>query len=119
MKQVAARFHPDKIILFGSHAYGNPHADSDVDLLVIMPAGNELAQAVRITVAIPAPFPCDLIVRKPQEWQWRIEEGESFSTEILKKGKVLYEKSDARMGKESRGRSPRRARPDAGKNRGA
>ena len=36
--QVAEHFKPDKIILFGSHAYGQPHADSDVDILVIMPA---------------------------------------------------------------------------------
>src|SRR5260370_22584660 len=97
-RAVAERFDPDRIILFGSHAYGTPHADSDVDLLVVMPARNELDQAVKIAIAVPAPFPCDLIVRKPQEWQWRIEEGESFSTEILKKGKVLYEKSDAGMG---------------------
>ena len=38
-REVAERFQPDKIILFGSHAYGTPHADSDVDILVIMPAG--------------------------------------------------------------------------------
>jgi hypothetical protein len=34
-RQVAERFQPEKIILFGSHAYGTPHADSDVDILVI------------------------------------------------------------------------------------
>ena len=42
---VAERFHPDKIILFGSHAYGKPHADSDVDILVVIPCRNELDQA--------------------------------------------------------------------------
>lgn len=36
-RQVAERFDPEKIILFGSYAYGTPHADSDVDILVIMP----------------------------------------------------------------------------------
>ena len=36
-RQVAAQFHPEKIILFGSHAYGQPHEGSDVDILVIMP----------------------------------------------------------------------------------
>src|SRR5262245_34279405 len=46
-RQVAERFHPDKIILFGSHAYGTPHADSDVDILVIMPARNQLDQAFK------------------------------------------------------------------------
>jgi predicted nucleotidyltransferase len=54
-RQVAERFQPDKIILFGSHAYGTPHADSDVDILVIMPARNQLDQAVRISLAIDPP----------------------------------------------------------------
>jgi predicted nucleotidyltransferase len=35
--QVAQRFAPLRVILFGSHAYGNPTADSDVDLMVVMP----------------------------------------------------------------------------------
>src|SRR5277367_5417252 len=61
-RQIGERFQPDKIILFGSHAYGTPHVDSDVDLLVIMPASNQLDQAVRIRRAIPAPFTMDLIV---------------------------------------------------------
>src|SRR4051812_3236623 len=47
-RQVAERFRPDKIILFGSHAYGTPHADSDVDILVVMPCRNQLDQAARI-----------------------------------------------------------------------
>src|SRR5437660_11662694 len=38
-RKVAERFHPDKIILFGSHAYGRPHADSDVDILGSCPHG--------------------------------------------------------------------------------
>src|SRR6266404_4437352 len=62
-RQVAEHFHPDKIILFGSHAYGTPHADSDVDILVIMPARNQIDQACRIDNAIDPPFPLDLIVR--------------------------------------------------------
>src|ERR1700751_6002184 len=47
-RQVAERFDPDKIILFGSYAYGTPHEDSDVDLLVVMPTRDRHAQAVRI-----------------------------------------------------------------------
>src|ERR1700733_6845532 len=64
-RQVAERFQPDRIILFGSHAYGTAHADSDVDILVVMPARNQLDQAVRISVAIDPPFPLDIIVRTP------------------------------------------------------
>ncbi len=53
-REIAERFHPKKIILFGSYAYGTPHADSDVDLLVIMPARNMIDQAVRIRCARPS-----------------------------------------------------------------
>ena len=107
-RQVAERFQPEKIILFGSYAYGTPHADSDVDILVVMPARQQHTQAARIRWAIPAPFPMDLIVRTPENLRWRLEEGESFHTEIVTKGKVLYEKSDARLGAKGRGRLSRR-----------
>lgn len=109
-RQVGERFRPDKIILFGSRAYGTPHADSDVDLLVIMPARNQHDQAVRIRWECPAPFPMDLIVRTPHNIGWRLKEGESFHAEIATKGKVLYEKGDARVGQKGRGRLPARGR---------
>ena len=54
-RQVAERFQPDKIILFGSHAYGTPHEDSDVDILVIMPARNQLDMAARISITYHRP----------------------------------------------------------------
>ena len=107
-RQVAELFQPDKIILFGSYAYGQPHEDSDVDILVIMPARNQLDQAFKIRLAIPAAFPMDLLVCTPKEMKWRLEEGESFLTEITSKGKVLYEKDDRRMGEQSRSRPSRR-----------
>jgi predicted nucleotidyltransferase len=110
-RQIAERFHPDLVILFGSHAYGAPHADSDVDLLVVMPCRNELDMSVKINWELPAPFPMDLLVRKPAEWAWRIRERESFATEILTKGKVLYAKGDARMGQKGGIRLSRRRRP--------
>jgi predicted nucleotidyltransferase len=103
-RDVAAKFHPDKVILFGSYAYGTPHDDSDVDLLVVMPARNEIDQAVKIRLAIPAPFPMDLIVRTPNDLLWRLEEGDSFLREIVTRGKVLHEQSDAGVGAKSGGR---------------
>ncbi len=106
-RRIAELFHPDKIILFGSHAYGTPNEESDVDLLVIMPARNQHDQAVRIRWEIPAPFAMDLIVRTPKNLKWRLEEGESFHTEILTKGKILYEKVDGGVGEEGRSRPPR------------
>src|SRR5260221_11481718 len=69
-RQVAERFHPEKIILFGSHAYGTLHADSDVDILVVMPARNQIDQACRIDAAFDPPFPLDLIVRTPKNVAW-------------------------------------------------
>src|ERR1700681_3617838 len=101
-RAVAERFQPDRIILFGSHAYGTPHADSDVDILVVMQARNQLDQAFKIRLAIPAPFPMGLIVRTPKSMQWRLAEGESFLTQIVAKGKVLYEKHHRGMGAQGR-----------------
>lgn len=103
-RQVAERFDPEKIILFGSYAYGTPHADSDVDMLVIMPTRNQLDQAVRISLEIDPPFPLDIIVRTPHNMNWRLAEGESFLREITTRGKVLYEKDHAGMGAKSRKR---------------
>jgi predicted nucleotidyltransferase len=91
-RQVAERFRPEKIILFGSYAYGTPHADSDVDILVVMPARNQLDQAFKIHWAIQPPFPVHLIVRTPQNLKWRLAEGESFLTEVVSRGRVLYAK---------------------------
>jgi predicted nucleotidyltransferase len=108
---VAERFDPEKIILFGSYGYGEPHEDSDVDLLVIMPARNQMDQAVRIRLAIPVSFPLDLLVRTPETLRRRLAEGDSFLREIVTRGKVLYEKKDRGVGEKSRGRSR-----DRGKN---
>jgi predicted nucleotidyltransferase len=107
-RAVAERFQPDKIILFGSYAYGTPHADSDVDILVVMPARNQHDQAVKIRWDVPAPFPMDLIVRTPKNLKWRLEEGDWFLREIMSNGIILYEKADAGVGKEGRSRSRRR-----------
>src|SRR5215471_15725169 len=66
-RQIAERFHPDKIILFGSYAYGQPHEESDVDLMVIMPTRNAIDQAIRINRAFERPFSVDLHVRTPYQ----------------------------------------------------
>jgi uncharacterized protein len=107
--RVGKRFRPDKIILFGSHAYGNPHEDSDVDILVVMPARNQHDQSVRIRREIPAPFPMDLLVRTPKNLGWRLAEGELFHTEIVTKGIVLYEKGDEGVGSKGRKGLPARS----------
>ena len=103
-RQVAERFQPDQIILFGSHAYGQPHADSDVDILVVMPTRNQLDQAAKIHLATLPPFPVHLLVRTPHNLAWRLAEGDSFLNEVMSKGKVLYEKVDQGMGRQGRSR---------------
>ena len=99
-REIADRFSPQKIILFGSFAYGTPHAGSDVDILVIMPARSELAQAWKIDRAIARNFSAHLIVRTPKNMEWRLREGDWFLGEIVARGKVLYEKTDARVGRQ-------------------
>lgn len=96
-KEVAKRFRPRKIILFGSYAYGEPTEDSDVDLLVVMNRTRYHGErmSVRIRLAIPADFPMDLLVRTPHFVSKRLAWGDSFTEEILSKGKVLYEAPDA------------------------
>ena len=105
-RNIAAQFQPDQIILFGSHAYGVPHADSDVDLLVVMPTRNPIGQAVKIRLALPAPFSLDLLVRSPEMLAKRIEQEDWFLSEIVSKGEVLYEKDDGSVGTKGRSRLP-------------
>lgn len=85
---------PQKIVLFGSFAYGRPDPDSDVDLLVIMESEQSVhARSVQISeILYPRPFPVDIIVRTPAEVAERIALGDSFFREIMTRGKVLYER---------------------------
>ena len=111
-RQVADHFDVEKIILFGSYAYGTPHEDSDVDILVIMNTKNR-NQARWIRLAVPCGFPMDLLVRHPDEIRRRIEDEDWFLREIMSKGKVLYAKADSRVGAKGRrrlGHSPTRNR---------
>ena len=94
---VARIFHPRKIVLFGSYAYGRPSDDSDVDLLVIMPRTRDRGErmSVRILHAIPRDFPLDLLVRTPADVAKRLRWKDPFICEVLQKGKVLYEANHA------------------------
>lgn len=93
---VAQEFRPQKIILFGSYAYGQPTEDSDVDLLVIMPfRGSAVKKAVQMEMKVPAPFAKDLLVRTPAKVRQRVRIGDWFMRDIVEKGKVLYEAAHA------------------------
>ncbi len=94
---IAATFNPEKIILFGSYAYGNPKAGSDLDLLVVMdtPQGEiETALAIRKSLP-PYPFSIDVIARSRKTLERRKEMGDWFLQEISIKGKTMYERTHA------------------------
>ena len=89
--QIARLFKPERIVLFGSYAYGRPTADSDVDLLVVMPFdGKGFRKASEIRSRIDADFPLDLLVRTPREVNRRLTGGDFFLREITEKGELLY-----------------------------
>src|SRR3954464_5425593 len=91
-RQVAERFGPRKIILFGSYAYGTPHEDSDVDLLVIKQyRGQPYRESARLCGDIRRSFALDLIVRSPSELARRIAMNDWFLIEATAKGITLYD----------------------------
>jgi uncharacterized protein len=95
VRQIVERFDPERIVLFGSYAYGQPRPESDVDLLVVMETPlREMQQAVRICQSIDYHFALDLIVRTPATLARRLEIGDPFLREILDQGTVLYERAD-------------------------
>src|ERR1700737_161271 len=101
-RRIAERFQPDRIILFGSYAYGKPHEESDVDLLVIMRTKNPIDQSIRIKTASTHVFSLDLIVRTPWQIERGLKDDDWFLREIIEKGKVLYEARDRQVGSQSR-----------------
>ena len=97
--EVVRQFQPERVVLFGSYAYGQPNEDSDVDLLVIMDhMGHSVDQASEIRKQIRAGFPLDLLVRSPQVIRERLAMDDFFITEILGEGETLYEGRHVRMG---------------------
>jgi len=94
VKTLARQFAPDRVILFGSYARGNPNEASDVDMLVIMDHDKrkDVEQAVAIDVELQRKFPLDLIVRRPSEVSKRLAMGDIFLRTILGEGQVLHER---------------------------
>lgn len=94
--KVGRAFRPEKIILFGSYAYGRPSEDSDIDLLVVMRhEGPAVKAASRIRLALPSDVPVDVIVRSPERLSERLAMNDFFMREIVEKGRVLYAGADA------------------------
>ena len=94
VRRIADKFQPEKVVLFGSYAYGNPGSESDVDLLVVMNTSlSSRQQRLKISQAIsPRPFPLDIIVRTPEELETRLKLGDPFLHEVMTRGRVVYER---------------------------
>jgi predicted nucleotidyltransferase len=92
VQQIVEIFRPQKIILFGSYARGDPRPESDVDLLVVMETPiKEVEQAIQICQKIEYRFGLDLIVHTPKHLAKRVKMGDWFLRDVLNEGKVLYE----------------------------
>ncbi len=91
-RRIVRKFHPEKVILFGSHARGKAGADSDVDLLVVMPVrGSRRAVEVAIGVALhDFGIPKDIVVTTPEDLEWRKEIPGTIERPAVLEGKVLY-----------------------------
>lgn len=96
IQKIVQELNPEKIVLFGSYAYGNPNPDSDVDLLVIMKTKASLKDRSWAVsrLLLPRPFPVDILVKTPREVKQGLETGDFFLKEILTRGKVLYDRSE-------------------------
>lgn len=95
IQKIVSDLKPEKVILFGSYAYGTPNPHSDVDLLVIMktrasPKNRSWAVS---RLLIPRPFPVDILVKTPKEVSDALASGDFFLKEILTRGKVLYDRN--------------------------
>ncbi len=92
VKKIVARFDPQRIILFGSHARGQAGPDSDVDLLVVMPVKkSRRLLAVKIGVALAdIRVAKDIIVTTPEDFAWRKEIPGTIERPAAMEGKVLY-----------------------------
>ena len=93
--KIVREYQPEKIILFGSYAWGNPGPDSDVDLFVVKKtdrSSREVAREISRSI-FPRPFPLDILVYTPSEIEKKIKEDRNlFIEDIINNGKILYGK---------------------------
>ena len=102
-------FNPQRVILFGSHAYGMPTADSDVDLLIVMPHEMPASKtATRIRLGVNPTSPMDLLVRTAAELTKSAADKDWFIVEVLEKGIILHDHANRAMGTKGRSRLRRR-----------
>ena len=92
VRRIVKRFDPEKIILFGSHARGTAHPDSDVDLLIVMPvAGSKRKMQLELRMALhDVRVAKDVIVTTPEEFAWRKDVVGTIEYPAATEGKLLY-----------------------------
>ena len=104
VQNIVESFDPDKIILFGSYAWGAPQQDSDIDLLVVIDSDLRPAKrSAEISLACRPPgLAVDLLVKTPTEIDHRLDIGDPFIRRILEQGKILYaRRTSVAVGRES------------------
>jgi len=96
-RKIAEPLNPEKIILFGSYAWGKPDKDSDLDLFVIMESTERpIKRAASIRRILKDGYvPMDILVRTPEELRHRINIGDPFIKKILRDGQVIYARDSA------------------------
>jgi len=94
VRRLVADYQPEKIILFGSYAYGEPDADSDLDVLIVKETPDRLIDRIfmvhRLVTDAYRNIGFEPLVLTPEEIEQRIRIGDQFVAEILEKGEVLY-----------------------------
>ena len=92
-RQIIVEYNPEKIILFGSFAWGKPGPDSDIDLLIIKDTDQKFFErSMAVRRIIDGVLPVDILVRTPEEIKKRLMLGDPFYVNIIKNGKYLYGK---------------------------
>ena len=93
---IVKEYHPEKIILFGSYAYGKPNEDADIDFLIVKETKKSFYQRLQevrdVVSKARKGYAFEPIVLTPKELEKRLKIGDQFFKEILAKGKVLYGK---------------------------
>lgn len=92
---IGATFSPEKILLFGSYANGQPTPDSDLDLMVVMETDrprNKRSTPIRLLFK-PMPCAMDILVVTPEEVSYWNGTVNHIITEAFETGKVLYDRS--------------------------
>lgn len=93
VNKIVAEYKPEKVVLFGSYAWGTPRAESDVDLLVVKKTDKRpIERHAELTAKLfPPALPIDLLIYTPTEIEDQLAHGQHFVSNILAKGTVMYE----------------------------